>query len=58
MAYFRGSCPAFMKGEYNISYGFIEAAKTYGRTFLPKVTERLNKMSRDYKLTGLCVRSI
>ena len=28
------------------------AANTYQDTFLPKITQRLNKMSRDYKLTG------
>ena len=36
---------------YNASYGYSVAAK-YQRTFLPKITERLNKMSRNYEITG------
>jgi acid phosphatase len=38
-------------GEYNSSWGFGETAKTYQRTFLPQLAERLNKMSKDYEIS-------
>ena len=41
-----------MNGEYNASYGFLAAARTYHRTFLPDITNRMNKMSKTYTFTG------
>ena len=37
---------------YNASYGFLFAAQTYHKTFLPQITERMNKMSNSYTFTG------
>jgi len=42
-----------MHGEYNASYGFLAAAQTYHRTFLAKITKRMNKMSKSYEFTGI-----
>jgi hypothetical protein len=50
------SCPAFSGGKYNASYGFQVAADTFYQTFLPKVTERINKFSDEYEFTGIRVR--
>lgn len=47
------SCPAFQNGMYNASYGFTAAAQAYHKTFLPKIAERLNKMSDKYTFTGI-----
>ena len=46
------SCTAFQNGKYNASYGFTAAAQAYHKTFLPAITERLNKMSDKYTFTG------
>jgi len=51
------SCPAFENGMYNVSYGYAAAAQTYQKTFLPQITERMNMMSKDYKLTGMWLLS-
>jgi acid phosphatase len=44
------SCLAFQKGKFNATYGYLLAAQTYQRTFLPKITKRLSKLS-NYKFT-------
>ena len=44
-----------MKSDYNTSYGFGLAEPTYTKTFISKVTERLNEMSKNYKLTGIII---
>jgi hypothetical protein len=42
-----------MTGEFNSSYGFKMAPATYLKTFLPKVVERLNKMAKTYRFSGI-----
>jgi hypothetical protein len=49
----RATCEAFMTGEYNVSYGYDAAARTFLRTFLSRTGTRLNHLSRHVAIPGI-----